>query len=168
MATATDPCSRHTRANRRAAKYKPRAHSSYKPTACPTLASQSPCPGTPATLRHRPDETASPWRQSHPPTTTNDSTKPSTCTALRVRGRALPIDYQDRQHPNVGRHLNEPPTDPGWIRQESPPEPTRYSASRSGSSRGRNETRTSKPLSPPRPRGRAGRSRAAPADPRGG
>lgn len=38
-----------------------------------------------------------------------------TSFALRVRGRALPIDYQDRQHPNVGRHLTELPRDPGWI-----------------------------------------------------
>jgi len=35
--------------------------------------------------------------------------------ALRVRSRALPIDYQDRQHPNVGRHLSQLPRDPGWI-----------------------------------------------------
>ena len=35
--------------------------------------------------------------------------------ARRVRSRALPIEYQYRQRPNVGRHLNEPPTDAGWI-----------------------------------------------------
>ena len=37
----------------------------------------------------------------------------------RVRGRALPIEYQDRQQPNTVRHLTEPPTTPGWIRTRS-------------------------------------------------
>jgi hypothetical protein len=31
--------------------------------------------------------------------------------ACRVRG----VEYQERQHPNRGRHRAEPPTDPGWI-----------------------------------------------------